>query len=137
MAQTFNTTGMKAANERKRQAAEAAVLAALRAAGPAGATVKELVLASDVSDVGIRTHIRAMRDNELVHIASWCMRGTKLVAVFAMGAGEDAKEEDYMHLRQEKAAESAEAEARKEARRRHEKWQRSWTAHRDAAAAWI
>ncbi|MFX3547658.1 hypothetical protein V8918_02710 [Ralstonia mannitolilytica] len=133
----FNADGLRAFNQAKCQAAREAVIDALRAAGPAGATVEELVLASDISDVGIRTHIRAMRASGLVHICSWRLRGTQLVAVFAMGAGDDAKEEDYMHLRREKAAESAEAEARKEARRRHAAWQSKFRPHRDAAAAWL
>lgn len=137
MAKNFNADGLRAANERKSLAAEAGILAALRAAGHAGATVKELVLASDVSDVGIRTHLRIMRANQLVHISSWCLRGTQLVAVFVLGPGEDAKAEDYAHLRREKASESAVAEARKEARRRHEKWSKSWRPHRPAEAAWI
>lgn len=133
----FNASGMLVANEMKRQAAEAGVLSALQGAGPDGMSVQQIVIASDVSDVGVRNRLRDLHARQLVHISAWSLRGTRLVALYALGPGDDAKPEDFEHLRSEKTSLNAEAEVRKEAERRHAKWAKNWRPRRPDEAAWI
>lgn len=137
MTQTFNTTGMKAANERKREAARNAVITALRAAGEKGLTARDIVEAAGVSYHTVRFHMPELRLQNLAHIGPWELHGKQLVPSFIYGPGVDTKRDDYTHLLADAVVVDIEREARREAMRRHEKWQRSWTAHRDAAAAWI
>lgn len=137
MPKNFNAAGMQAVNERKREAARSAVITALRAAGAKGLTQRDIVEAAGVSDHTVRAHMPSIRAERLVHIGPWVVHGTKLVPTYIYGLGVDAKRDAYTHLLADAVVVDIEREARREAMRRHEKWQRNWTAHRDAAASWF
>lgn len=133
----FNAEGLRSRNEQKRQAARTAVITALRAAGAKGLTQRDIVETAGVSDHTVRTHMPSIRAERLAHIGPWVLHGTKLVPTYIYGTGKDEKRDDYEHLLADVVVVDIEREARAEAMRKHEKWLRNWTAHRDAAAAWI
>ncbi|CAJ0737807.1 hypothetical protein R16034_00855 [Ralstonia edaphis] len=136
MAKNFNAAGMKAANEKKREAARNAIITALRAAGSKGLTQRDLVVAANVSDHTVRAHMPSIRAEGHAHVGPWELHGTKLMPTYIYGPGVDAKRDDYMHLLADITIVDVEREARREAERRHQKRQRDWKPRR-AEAAWF
>ncbi|WP_353627583.1 hypothetical protein ABNQ24_12515 [Ralstonia pseudosolanacearum] len=130
---SLNTTGLHARNEQKRQFAETAILAAVRAADAEGLTPSEIIRSTKISDRTVRERLQALRERELLHVGLWRVKSNQLTPAYVSGPGEDALAKDYQHLRDK----DAEGEARKEMELKHAKWARNWRPHRPPEAAWI
>ena len=134
-----DVSGLLASNAAKRQRTLARFMAALEEAGAEGLTFAELRKKTVTADTSLRAILTSMRDDGVVRIGSFRLMRRQLVPAYVLGAGEDACIDDYRDLQAKataKEAEDAEAVARKEAERRHQKWQREWKPRR-AEAAWF
>jgi hypothetical protein len=136
----FDVSGLMASNAAKRRRTHERVVAALKEAGSEGLAFHELRKKTVALDTSLRSILTALREENSVHIGCFKLMRRQLVPSYVLGAGDDACIDDYRYLQEQATAaeaEDVEAAAHTEALRKHEKWQRSWTAHRDAAAAWI
>ena len=134
-----DVSGLIASNAAKRQRTLARFIAAMEEAGAGGLTFAELRRKTVALDTSLRAILTSLRDDGVVHIGSFRLMRRQLVPAYVLGAGEDACIDDYRDLQAKataKEAEDVEAAARKEAERKHEKWQRDWKPRR-AEAAWF
>ncbi|CAJ0705995.1 hypothetical protein [Ralstonia holmesii] len=134
-----NYSGLHTSNAAKRQKTLARFMAALKDAGDEGLTFAELRKKTVALDTSLRAILTSLRADGVVHIGSFRMMRRQLVPAYVLGTGDDACIDDYRDLQAKaaaKEAEDVEAAARKEAERKHEKWQRDWKPRR-AEAAWF
>ncbi|WP_162267769.1 hypothetical protein [Cupriavidus metallidurans] len=104
------------------------------------ATIEQISKHSGGTDGTTRKRLQELRNAGLVYIARWIWvdNYTHQVAAFATGCQPDAPQPRgekrllsiVKHL-------SAEEQASEEAQQRHAKHMRTWTPHRDVAAAWF
>lgn len=135
-----NTDGLRASNARKRQQTFERVIAALKEAGSAGLAFHELRKKTVALDTSLRAVLTSLREDDAVHVGCFKLMRRQLVPSYVLGSGDDACIDDYRYLQAQATvaeAQDAEAAARSEAVRKHEKWQRDWRPHRPAEAAWF
>uniref|UniRef100_C6BC86 Uncharacterized protein n=1 Tax=Ralstonia pickettii (strain 12D) TaxID=428406 RepID=C6BC86_RALP1 len=134
-----DVSGLMASNAAKRRRTHERVVAALKEAGSAGLAFHELRKKTVALDTSLRAILTLLREEGSVHIGCFKLMRRQIVPSYVLGAGEDACIDDYRDLQAKataKEAEDVEAAARKEAERKHEKWQREWKPRR-AEAAWF
>ena len=121
-----------------KQAVLDSIIAFITAHGTA--TIEQISKHSGGTDGTTRKRLQELRKAKLVYIAKWVWvdNYTHQVAAFAIGCKPDAPQpRGEKRLLSTARCLSAEEQASEEVQQRHAKHMKTWTPHRDIAAAWI